>query len=138
MKSNFTIRVNLPTGTFFTDRISQFRIKAIGGQILLLPHHAPIVSSFFQTACYIGDLEGNIVRAVANSGIFKFDNNVLDIYTDFFYFSNKKNEDIFQKVDAALQNIIDLSSKDSFHLDKKIVNDMKKRIYVLKSIYNEK
>lgn len=129
----FKLKVNTPNGLLFEDDILQIEIKETQGYITILADHAPVVGSFLPSLCYIRDQKNNRVPVVINQGVFYFNENQIDIYTDFFYFVKDITEDIFAKrqkiVDETIRlsklnqtndNMLDLKLKENLQQLKKL------------------
>lgn len=97
MTKLFKIQVNTPSGIYFEDDILSAEINTETGRLVILANHAPVIGSFKPSHFYIRDQKNNRVDTIINYGVFRFDNNVLYLFTDFFTFANKINEDVFEK-----------------------------------------
>ncbi|MDR3257450.1 MAG: F0F1 ATP synthase subunit epsilon [Mycoplasmataceae bacterium] len=96
MTKLFKLRVNTPAGVFFEDDIIQIELRTPTGVIGILAEHQPVVGSIVPSLCWIKDAKGNRVSALVNTGIFKTDGKLINVITDFFYFTNKLNDSIFE------------------------------------------
>jgi F0F1-type ATP synthase epsilon subunit len=108
MDKPFKLKVNTPAGTLFEDEVLQVELKTPNGVVGFLADHQPSVGSILPSICYIKDGRGNRVSAIINTGIYKMDGKQINIITDFFDFTDKINQSVFdvrkQKIEQALSN----------------------------------
>jgi F0F1-type ATP synthase epsilon subunit len=108
MAKLFRLKVNTPEGTLFEDDVLQVEIKTPNGMVGFLAEHQPSIGSILPSVCYIRDGKGERVSAVVNTGIYKMDGKQINIITDFFYFTDKINQSIFEirksKIQEAIKN----------------------------------
>jgi F0F1-type ATP synthase epsilon subunit len=108
MRKPFILKVDTPAGTFFEDEIFQIEIKTPNGVIGFLADHQPSIGSILPSICYIRDNKGNRVSAVVNTGIYRMDGKQINIITDFFDFTDKINQSVFelrkQRIEEAIKN----------------------------------
>lgn len=128
----FHLIINTPTGILFEDDIIQAEVCSSSGYYALLADHSPVIGSLKTSICYLRDQKNNRVKTIVNNGIFQFDKNVLNIFTDFFCFYNDDKNDILkirqEKIDQVLNSKINDNKIFSMTLDKlkENLNQLKK------------
>ncbi|WEK82864.1 MAG: hypothetical protein L3I91_01860 [Mycoplasma sp.] len=96
MPKLFKLKVNTPAGILFEDDILAAEIFTDEGKIVFLADHTPAIGSFIPSHCYFRDQKNNRVDTIINNGVFRFDQNSLNLFTDFFVFAKDANEDVFE------------------------------------------
>ncbi|MCF0227352.1 MAG: F0F1 ATP synthase subunit epsilon [Malacoplasma sp.] len=102
MAKQFKLKVYTPSGVLFEDNISQVSFQSSDGWICLLAEHAPLIGSFELSHCYVRDLDNNKVDTIIGHGVFEFNNNVCNVFTNFFAFTKKINENAFERYEKEL------------------------------------
>ncbi|MDR1234743.1 MAG: hypothetical protein LBJ97_01520 [Mycoplasmataceae bacterium] len=96
MPNPFHLKINTPDGTSYEDDVLQVELKTPNGMIGFLAEHQPSVGSILPSICYIKDQKGNRVSAVINTGIYKMDGKQINVITDFFNFTDRIDESVFE------------------------------------------
>ena len=109
----FHLKVNTPTGILFEDDVLQAELCSPLGYYAILADHAPVIGSLKTSICYIRDQKNNRVKTIVNNGVFQYDKNELNIFTDFFCFSDKVNENIFRTRQEKIDQILKQKTNDS-------------------------
>ena len=113
MAKTFHLKVNTTTGILFEDDILQAELRTSSGYYAILADHAPVIGTLNTSICYIRDQKNNRVKTIVNKGVFQFNENILNIFTDFFCFSDKNNEDIFKTRQEKIDQILKQKSNDT-------------------------
>ncbi|MDR0739293.1 MAG: F0F1 ATP synthase subunit epsilon [Mycoplasmataceae bacterium] len=106
MPKPFKLKINTPDGTSYEDEILQIELKTPNGVVGFLADHQPSIGAIMPSICYIKDQNGNRVPAVINSGIYKMDGNQINVITDFFDFTDKINQSVFEIRRRKIENAI--------------------------------
>lgn len=128
----FHLIINTPTGILFEDDILQAEVCSSNGYYALLADHSPVIGSLRTSICYLSDQKNNRVKTIVNSGVFQFNKNVLNIFTDFFCFCNDDKGNILkirqEKIDQVLNSKFNDNKIFSVALDelKENLNQLKK------------
>ena len=131
----FHLKVNTTTGILFEDNILQAELCTSSGYYAILADHAPIIGTLNTSICYIRDEMNNRVKTIVNKGVFQFNENVLNIFTDFFCFSDKINEDIFKTRQEKIDQILKQKSNDTKTYDL-IQKELKENLSKLRKLAN--
>jgi ATP synthase F1 epsilon subunit len=139
MANTIRLKVNTPAGTFFENDIFQIEIKTPTGYVAFLAKHAPMIGSFDPSIMYIRDLDGNRLAAIVNEGIFKVNNNEINVITDFFNFTNDLNVSILEERQKFINKALESSefTKDISEYEQ-IQYKLQKQFNELKKIINKK
>ena len=133
----FKIRVNLPTGLFFEDEINSAEIKTNDGYYVILVNHSPVISSISTSVCYIRDNNNKKTPFIIGQGIFKFENNILDIYTNFFNGLNSTYDDYFERIQTHANNFLNDIDQNASPTTKSNNLSVKMEIDFIRSIGNK-
>ncbi|MCF0227951.1 MAG: hypothetical protein HUJ52_03965 [Malacoplasma sp.] len=139
MAKMFRIKVYTPSGILFEDDITQAQVLASDGWIGFLPDHAPLIGSFNASHFYIYDSQRNKVDTVVGSGIFQFNCNEFNVFTDFFAFAKSIDENVFAQREKQLNDV--LARQDALGQDKTysaITIQLKKHLNDLKKVSAKK
>jgi F0F1-type ATP synthase epsilon subunit len=131
----FHLKVNTPTGILFEDDVLQAELCSSTGYYALLADHAPVIGTLNTSICYIRDQKNNRVKTIVNKGVFQFNENELNIFTDFFCFSDKANEDIFKTRQEKIDQILKQKSNDTVAYNL-IQTELKENLSKLKKLAN--
>ena len=129
----FHLVINTPTGILFEDDIIQAEICSLNGYYALLVNHAPIIGIVRTSVLYIRDQKNNRVQTIVNEGVFRFNENVLNIFTDFFCFNNQNKTNILKIRQEQVYKVLNskhASQKEYVH----ITNKLKENISQLEKI----
>ena len=107
MARTFKLKVYTPAGVLFEDNITQASIHSSEGWISLLANHAPLIGSFTTSHFYVRDEGSNKVDTIISDGIFEFDNNTLNLFTNFFAFTKEINENAFKRIENELNEALE-------------------------------
>ena len=102
MARSFKLKVYTPAGVLFEDNISQASVHTSDGWISLLANHAPLIGAFQTSHLYVRDLDNNKVDTIVGEGIFEFNMNTLNLFTNFFAFAKEINENAFDRIEKEL------------------------------------
>ncbi|MDR2369591.1 MAG: hypothetical protein LBD63_03100 [Mycoplasmataceae bacterium] len=128
MPKLFKLKVDTPAGTLFEDDVLQVEIKTPNGMVGFLAEHQPSIGSILPSICYIRDNKGERVSTVVNTGIYKMDGEQINIITDFFDFTSKINQSVFeirkQKIEQVVshKNITNIKIYES--IQRKLQNEL--------------
>ncbi len=106
MSQLFKLKVNTPEGILFEDDILQADINTISGWQGILANHAPIIGAFNTSHLFVKDQKNNRVDIIISQGIFEFNNNVLNIFTNLFVFAKNFNQSAIKVQEDKLMEII--------------------------------
>ena len=129
----FHLIVNTPTGILFEDDVIQVEIYSSKGYYALLADHSPIIGALQTSICYIRDQKNNRVQTIVNEGVFQFNKNVLNIFTDFFCFDDRDKINILKTRQEKIAQVL-----NSKHVNDKTfistTNKLKENISQLKKL----
>ncbi|MDR0674852.1 MAG: hypothetical protein LBF36_01120 [Mycoplasmataceae bacterium] len=130
MSKLFKLKVDTPGGTLFEDDVLQVEIKTPNGMVGFLADHQPSIGSVLPSICYIRDDKGERVSAVVNTGIYRMDGKQINIITDFFDFTDKINQSVFeirkQRIEQAISNKNVKNIKIYEGIQRKLQNELEK------------
>lgn len=131
----FHLIINTPTGILFEDDIIQAEVCSSKGYYALLADHSPIIGALQTSICYIRDQKNNHVQTIVNEGVFQFNKNTLNIFTDFFCFDDRDKVDIIKIRQEKIAKVL-----NSKHINDKTfistTNKLKENISQLRKLAN--
>lgn len=113
MANLFKIRINTPGGILLEDNIILAEINTTEGKYAIMADHTPIIGAFKAGHLYIRDERNNRDDTIINYGAFRFDQNILDIFTDFFAFANKIDDQVLLERQKVIDRVINLQQKNN-------------------------
>ncbi len=119
----FHLVVNTPTGILFEDDIIQAEICSSKGYYVLLVNHAPIIGAMRTSVLYFRDQNNNRIQTIVNEGAFHFNENVLNIFTDFFCFNNQDKVNVLKIRQEQIQKVLKskyANEKEHEHITSKL------------------
>ena len=139
MAKTFRIKVYTPSGILFEDNITQAQVNANDGWIGILADRAPLIGAFHASHFYIYDEQRNKVDTIVGPGIFEFNCNEFNVFTDFFAFAKEIDENVFAQREKQLNDV--LARQDALGQDKTysaITIQLKKHLNDLKKVSAKK
>lgn len=113
MANLFKIRINTPGGVLLEDSIILAELDTTEGKYAIMANHTPIIGAFKAGHLYLRDQRNNRDDTIINYGAFRFDNNTLDIFTDFFAFTRDINDKVWIERQKLIDHAISLQKTNN-------------------------
>jgi len=93
----FHLKIAIPSRICFNDNVKSVEICSSEGYLGILPKHIPVIGNTVPSYIFI-EQEGNKKKiGVINNGLFSFDDNKLNVVSDFFEFTDDLSIDAIDK-----------------------------------------
>lgn len=106
MSQLFHLKVNTPNGVLFEDDIYQCSINTITGWRGFLANASPLIGAFNTSHFLVLDQRKNKVDIIIGRGIFQYNENTLNLFTNYFAFATNLNQDAMKAQEEQIKETL--------------------------------